>query len=112
MASFTSFGNGPTTLYLSSFDELLVKFHIVMHSAWDTVIHLSQSQDIEELDWLLRLFTACDSYLESTCPFSQGDYLTLTTFLIDLETWEEDKDFEAIYALEDMDFIALDVEDR
>ena len=36
----------------------------------------------------------------------------MTTFLIDPDTWEEDLDLEAIYALEDTNFIALDVEDR
>ena len=110
MASSSSFGNGP--VYPSSFDELFVKFHMIMHSTRDTIIHLYLSQNIEELDCLLCLFTACDPYLESTCPFSQDDYHILTTFLLDPKTWEEDRDLEAIYALEDTNFIALHMEDR
>ena len=26
------------------------------------------------MDWLLCLFTACDPYLETVCPFDEGDY--------------------------------------
>ena len=63
------------------------------------------------MDWLLRLFTICDPYLESTCPFDQGDYLAMITYLVDPNTWEEDVDTEAIYTLEVLDFIALDMED-
>ena len=85
---------------------------MIMHLEWDTITYLSQRQDINELDWLLHLFIACDPYLESTCPFDHGDYLTVITYLVDPNTWEEDDDCEAIYALEDTDFIALDVEDR
>ena len=72
----------------------------------------SQRQDVDKLDWLLCLFTACDPYLESTSPFDQGDYLAMITYLVDPDTWEEDVDTEAIYALEVLDFIALDMEDR
>ena len=83
-----------------------------MHFEWDTIAYLSQRQDVDKLDWLLRLFTACDPYLESNCPFDQGDFLTVITYLVDPNTWEEDVDIEAIYALEVLDFIALDMEDR
>ena len=83
-----------------------------MQFEWDTITHLSQRQDIEELDWLLCMFTACNPYLESTFPFDQGDYLIVTTYLIDSNTWQEDIDLEAIYALEVLDFISIDVDDR
>ena len=112
MASPSSFGNGPTALYPFAFDEILVNVHRIMEFEWDTIIHLSKSQKIEELEWLLCLFTACDPSLERTCPFWQDDYHRLTTFLLDPKTWKEDRDLEAIYALEDTNFIALDVEDR
>ena len=107
----SSFGNGPIALYHLSFDDVLVKLHRIMQSEWDTIIHLSKSQKIEEMDWLLHFFTACDTYLESTCPFCWGDYHKIT-FLLDPKTWEEDGDLEEIYALENIDFIALDVEDK
>ena len=36
----------------------------------------------------------------------------MSTYLVDPNTWEEDVDTEAMYALEVLDFISLDVEDR
>ena len=78
----------------------------------DTITYLSQRQDVDELDWLLWLFTACDPYLESDCPFDQSDYLWVITYLVDPDTWAEDEDIEAMYVLDDNAFIALDVEDR
>ena len=82
-----------------------------MKFQWDTITHLSQRQDVDKQDQLLRLFTACDPYLESDYHFDQGDYLRVITYLVDPNTWAEDEDIEAMYALEDDDFIALD-EDR
>ena len=70
---------------------------------------------MEDLDWLLCMFTDCDPYMESTCPFRQDDYNRLIAFLLNLATWEEDSDLddlEEFYALEDDNFIALRVEDR
>ena len=84
---------------------------MLMKFQWDTITHLSQNQDVDELDWLLCLFTAYDPNLESECPFDQGDYLCLITYLVNPNTWAEDEDIDAMYALEDDDFIALD-EDR
>ena len=110
MASSSSSSIGP--MYPSLLDELLIDFHMIMQFQRDTITHLSQRQDIDELDWFLHLFTACKPYLESTCPFDQGDYLAMITYLVDPDTWEEDVDTEAIYALEVLDFISLDVEDR
>ena len=71
-------------------------------------MHLSKSQNIEELNWLLCMFTACDPYMESTCPFRQDDYNRLIAFLLNPATWEEDSDLDDL----DDNFIALDVEDR
>ena len=110
MASSSSSGIKP--IYPSLLDELLINFCMIMHFEWDTITYLSQTQDVDELDWLLRLFTTCDPYLESNYPFDWGDYLTVITYLVDLDTWVEDEDTEAIYALEDKDFIALDMVDR
>ena len=84
---------------------------MLMHFQWDTIIHLSHTQDVKELDWLLCLFTACDLYLEIECQFDQGDYQCYITYLVDPATWAEDEDSDKMYELNDEDFTALD-EDR
>ena len=70
-------GNGSTNLHPLSFNEVLVNFYMIMWSEWDTVIHLSKSQNMEDLDWLLSMFTSCDPCKESTCPFRQGGVITI-----------------------------------
>ena len=82
---------------------------MIMHFQWDTALHLAHTQDVKELDWLLRLFTACNPYLETDCQFDQGDYHCYITYLVDPATWaENEEDSDDMYELEDEDFIALD----
>ena len=109
MASSSSSRHDPVNISLLT--DLIFQFHMLMHFQCDTIIHLSHTQDVKELDWLLCLFTACDPYLESECQFDQSDYQCYITYLVDPATWVEEEDSDEMYELNDKDFIALD-EDR
>ena len=84
---------------------------MILHHHWDCITQLAHEQDTNELEWLLRLFTACDPYSETECQIDQGDYSCYVTYLVDPATWaanEEDSSEDELHELEDEDFIALD----
>ena len=112
VASSSSFGDNSVNILLLT--ELIYQFDVILHHHQDCITQLAHEQDADELDWLLRLFTACDPYSENECKFDQGDYSSYVTYLLDPTTWPEEKEDsgeDELHELEDEDFIALD-EDR
>ena len=113
----SSSSDGQNTVNILLLTQLIHEFYDIMHFQWEFITALSQDQDAEELEWLLRLFTACDPYLESECQFAQGDYACYVTYLVDNSTWANDElrdetsSEDDYFELEDIDFTALD-EDR
>ena len=107
---------------LDYFDPLY--FDPIISWEYDMVRSLAAEGNCEELEWLLRLFTACEPYpvegvipLDSAYPFRQADYRDMVTHLIDpqADIYEYDEEYyvgpDACYGFTDGDFIYLDDED-
>ena len=84
VVSSSSFGNNSVNILLLT--ELIYRFDVILHHHWDCITQLAHEQNADELDWLLRLFTACDPYSEIECQFDQRDYSSYVTYLLDPAT--------------------------
>ena len=104
------------------FDPLY--FDPIISWEYEMVRSLAAEEDYEELEWLLRLFTACEPYpvegvipLDLAYPFQQAHYMDMVVHLIDpqRDIYEYDEEYyigpEACYGFTDEDFIYLDDED-
>ena len=127
-ASFEDFsGNDQYPLesieLLDYFDPLY--FDPIISWEYDMVRILAAEQDCEELEWLMRLFTACEPYpvegvipLDIAYPFRQAHYMDMVAHLLDpqADMYEYDGEYyggpDACYGFRDEDFIYLDEEDR
>lgn len=109
----------PNTELLDFFDPL---FFVPIISYETTMIEaLAVEHNLEELEWLLRLFTACEPYpvegvlpLDRAYPFRQQAYVDMVAYIIDpfAGLYEYDGAYyvgpEACYGFDDSDFIYLD----
>ena len=104
---------------LDYFDPLF--FDPIISWEYDMVRSLVDEGDGEELEWLLRLFTACEPYpvegvipLDAAYPFRQTHYSDMVSHLMDpqADIYEYDDEYyigpEACYGFTDGDFICLD----
>lgn len=105
------------------FDPLF--FEPIVSWEHDMVAVLSEEQNWDELEWLVRLFTICEPYpvdglvpMEQAYPFGPDDIDSYVSWLIDphADIYEYDDAYyigpEANYGFEDSNFISLDDEDR
>ena len=94
----------------------------VLSPEWDHIFTLASEENLEELEWLIRLLTTTDPYpvedvhpLAQIYPFTQVEYTKLVKFLVLLcaevdESASEDWTDET-HGLTDEDFIMFDEED-
>jgi len=86
---------------------------------WEMIMDLGCAGNVEEIEWLLRLYFACDPYpveeivpLTQAYPFEQHDFRDLAVFLEDLSRPYEEEDLglcsEACHGFGSEDFIYLD----
>lgn len=98
----------------------------VIKTEWDHIDVLAREQNVEELEWLIRLLTMTDPYsVEAISPiaqnfhFPQDDYPRMVTFLTSLcgcknenDISDDDEWTDDTHGITEADFIYLDDADR
>ena len=105
--------------FCGPFDPLY--FDAILSWEYETIRALRNEENLQELDWLIRLMTICEPYpveglipMDQAYPFGPEAIESYMYFLIDpqADIYEYDEEYyvgpEACYGFSDKDFIYLD----